>query len=135
MVSGDEVAGAAGLKTYWENMKRIMGDGGKYQVKINVAVPADIFGDIAVAHGTSSEDVTISGKQYHYDGLWTAVLKKQDGQWKLLRVHASMYPISNPFVAAIVQGASIRWGLVGGVAGLLLALILNFLFRRRKAAS
>src|ERR1035437_7388023 len=89
MVTGDEVKGSAGLKDYWSQMQKVLGSGGKYHGKVNVAGPAIIAVDMAVASCTSDEDVVSSGKEMHYVGEWSAAFRKRDGQCKVLRVHAS----------------------------------------------
>lgn len=136
MVTGEEVTGLSALEDYWRKIRALIGDGGKYTVKVNVAAPAIIDGGLAVARGTTSERVvTESGKEYHYTGYWTAVCRKTDGQWRLLRVQASMDPISNPFVSALGQAKAILWIAIAGSAGLVVGWILGRLLARRRQAA
>ena len=96
MVTGDDVDSFASLQDYWAKIQKLIGSGGKYHVKVNVATRSILSGNLAVAHGTTTDDVTTSsGKEYHFEGRWTAVCRKQNGQWKVLRVHGSMDPIFN----------------------------------------
>jgi len=132
VVTGDAVEGFSGLQEYWDRMGKTLGDGGQYQVKVNLAGPAIITGNIAVAHGTTQDTVLRGGKEYHFDGQWSAVLRKDQGQWKLLRMHASMYPISNPFVSELVWWAKLLWGTIAGIGGLLIGWVLHVIFAKRR---
>lgn len=115
MITGDAVDSFASLEGYWAKIQKLMGEGGKYHVKVNVATRSVLSGDLAVARGTTDEEVTTGrGKQYRFPGQWTAVLRKRDGQWKILRVQGSMDPISNPFVMAAVSRSSLFSGAVQG---------------------
>ena len=137
MVTGEEVSSFASLEDYWAKIQKLMGEGGKYHVKVNVAARSILSGDLAVAHGTTSDEVVTSrGKEYRFEGRWTAVCRKRDGQWKVLRIHGSMDPIFNPFVAATVSGSSISAGVVAGIVGLAVGWFVHVLLsRRRKAAA
>ena len=136
MVTGTEVKGLDGLQSYWAQMQKVMGEGATYRVKVHVTDQALLSGDLAVARGTTSESVVLSGgKEFAYEACWTAVCRKREGQWKILRVQASMDPISNPFVAAATR----RTGTFSGVAGLCIGLgagwlVGRMLGRRRVAA-
>lgn len=137
MVTGEELDSFASLADYWAKMQKLIGEGGKYHVKVNVASRSILSGDLAVAHGTTSDEVvTSSGKEYRFEGRWTAVCRKRDGQWKVLRIHGSMDPIFNPFVAATVSGSSVFAGVVAGIVGLMIGWFVHVLLsRRRKAAA
>jgi ketosteroid isomerase-like protein len=137
MVTGEEVGSFASLQDYWAKMQELMGPGGKYHVKVNVAERSILSGNLAVAHGTTSDDVTTSrGRQYHFEGRWTAVCRKQDGQWKVLRIHGSMDPVFNPFVVAAVRASAISIGAAVGIVCLIVGWCLHVLWnRRRKTAT
>jgi ketosteroid isomerase-like protein len=136
MVTGEEVDGSASLEAYWEKIQKLMGDGGKYHVKVNVATRSILSGDLAVAHGTTTDEVITSrGKEYRFEGRWTAVCRKQNGQWKVLRVHGSMDPIFNPFVGAAVRASSISAGSVTGIVCLVIGWLLHVLWSRRRKAT
>ena len=132
MVTGDSVSGYESLPAYWARMREYLGDSGAYRVKVTLDGPAAITGDVAVAHGTTDEVATRSGKEYSFQGQWTAVLRKIDGQWKLQRVHASMYPISNPFVAELVRGTAMLWSAVAGIGGLVIGWLLHVVITQRR---
>ncbi len=135
MVTGDEVSTPATLDAYWAKIQKLLGEGGKYHVKVNVADRSIISGDLAVAHGTTADVVTARGKEYRFEGRWTAVCRKRDGQWKVLRIQGSMDPVLNPFVTAAISGASMTAGAVAGIVGLVVGWLLHFVLCRRKAAA
>lgn len=136
MVTGEEVDGFASLEAYWAKIQKLMGNGGQYHVRVNVATRSILSGDLAVAHGTTSDDVITSrGKDYRFEGRWTAVCRKQDGQWKVLRVHGSMDPVFNPFVVAAVQASSISVGVITGIVCLVIGWLVHVLWSRRRKAT
>jgi ketosteroid isomerase-like protein len=136
MVTSGEVDSAASLRDYWAKVQKYMGEGGKYRVKVDVAKRSILSGDLAVAHGTTSDEMTTAGgKVYRFEGRWTAVCRKRDGQWKVLRIHGSMDPIFNPLVAEAVQASAVPAGVVAGLVGLVVGWLVHVLWSRRKAAA
>ena len=133
MLTGEEVTGLGGLQAYWDKIKRMMGDGGRYEVTLKPN-RSELFGDIALAHG-STEDVVRAntGKTYQFGSLWTAVCRKENGQWKVLRLQGTMDPIGNPFVNARVQFNRMTFGAGGVVAGLAVGVMLGMALRRKKS--
>lgn len=135
MITGEQVDGFASLEAYWAKIQKLMGSGGKYHVKVNVATRSILSGNLAVAHGTTTDEVITSrGKEYRFEGRWTAICRKQDGQWKVLRVHGSMDPIFNPFVGAAVRASSISAGVIAGVLCLIVGWFVHVLWSRRRKA-
>jgi ketosteroid isomerase-like protein len=137
MVTGEEVATLESLNAYWAKIQGYLGKGGTYAVKVNVAEPAKIVGDLAYARGTTNDvAVTSDGKEYQFRGFWTAICRRKGDAWKIVRIHGSMDAITNTFVAAALQKASTYSGLVGGVLGFFMgALVLWFFSRRAKPVS
>jgi ketosteroid isomerase-like protein len=134
MVTGEEVTNFASMEEYWARMQTLLGEGGTYHVKVNVAERAILSGDLAVARGTTEDVVKAKGSEYRFEGRWTAVCRKRGGQWKMLRIQASMDPVTNPFVMAAVRAASMTAGAIAGIAGLIVGGVLSaILIRRRKA--
>lgn len=126
MVTAEEVTGHDGVLAYWEKVVEFVGDGGSYRVSLD---PDDsiIEGDIAITKGRALEQVTLkSGKSIEFTSLWTAVARKEEGTWKLVRIHAAIDPIGNPIIAYLNRAKG--WLLGGG--GLLLGLIAGLLIRR-----
>ena len=107
MVTGEAVASFEEIEDYWRRIQELMGEGGKYSLEVSAGEKVSVFGDLAVAHGTTSDKVvTGTGKKYLFNSNWTAVCKKEDGAWKILRIHDSMSDsITNEFVQAMLGGA------------------------------
>jgi len=133
MVTGEPVKGLDGLKTYWQKIQEMLGPGGSYHVTVN-AEKSDLFGDIAVSHGTTEDRVTTSGgKEFKFSSNWTSVCHKENGAWKVIRMQATMDPVNNPFIAARVKFTKLVFGIGGAVAGALLVLLAGLV--RRKPTS
>lgn len=90
--------------------------------------------NIGVVDGTSNET-------YHFkDGdvrsmqtRWTAVVKLEDGVWKIAKIHFSSNILDNPLLNDVKQALE-RFVLIAAIAGFALgALVMGFL-RRRKTA-
>jgi ketosteroid isomerase-like protein len=128
MITAEEVKGFDGILSYWEKVREFVGEGGTYRVSID---PDDsIFeGNLALAKGRALEQVTLkNGRELEFTSLWTAVARKEDGAWKLVRIHAAIDPVSNPIIDFLNR--SKRWIFAG--AGLLTGLAAGLLIRRRR---
>lgn len=124
--TGEEVKGSQELQAYFKKIWGMIGKGGSYQVKVNVT-NTDLYGDIAVSHGSTDEFVkTAEGKEYKFPMLWTAVLRREEGGWKAIRMHGSMDPLTNVFVAT--QLSATKWIYGGG--GLVVGIVAGFLLSR-----
>ncbi len=120
VVTGEEVDSFKALNDYWRGIQELLGEDGNYQVKVNVDQPAYLTAETAVATGTTNETVvTSTGKEFEFNSRWTAVLRKRDGEWKILRIHASMDPINNSFVKMARQTLAWTCGIIASLAGLL----------------
>lgn len=134
MVTGEQVVSLKEMQDYWARMKGLIGQGGKYTVKINPDVSL-LLGDVALAKGTTEDRVvTDAGKEYVFSSAWTAVARKVGGQWKLLRVQGSMDPIGNPFVVAFRKATGVTAGIAAGVVGIVVGGLLGFVAGRRRRA-
>ena len=134
MVTAEEVDSFQSLDAYWKTIQDLLGEGGTYRVTVNIPQPSVIVGDLAYAHGTTEDVATTSaGTEYRFEGRWTAVCRKIDGDWKIVRIHGSMDPIANAFVAAAVKGASYTAAGIAGVLGLAVGIGLTLLVRRRRS--
>jgi ketosteroid isomerase-like protein len=132
MVTGEEVATLESLNAYWKKIQGYLGQGGTYAVKVNVSEPAKIVGDLAYARGTTDDvAVTSDGKEYRFQGFWTAVCRREGDDWRIVRIHGSMDAITNTFVATALQKASTYAGVVGGVLGFLVGVLVLWIFNRR----
>jgi len=133
MLTGEEVKGLEGLQAYWDKIKAMMGPGGQYEVTLKPE-KSELFGDIALARGSTEDLVrTGAGKTYHFSSLWTAICRKDNGQWKVIRMQGTMDPIANPFVNARVQFTRMAYGIGGLVLGVILVVVTRL--ARRKAAA
>jgi ketosteroid isomerase-like protein len=135
--TGEEVKSPQELQAYFKKVWGMIGKGGTYEVKANLG-RTDFYGDIAVSSGTTDESIrSAAGNDFKQLGLWTAVTRKIDGQWKVIRMHGSMDPLTNSFVttfrAAELKITKLIYGLGGLGVGLLVGFGFHFL-RRRAAA-
>ena len=129
--TGEEVQGPQELQAYFKRIWALIGKGGTYQVKVNVS-STDFYGDIAVSSGTTDERVrSAAGQEYQFPMLWTAVSRKEGEQWQVVRMHGSIEPLSNVFVAAQLHMTKLLYGIGGGVAGLTVGLLFHFWRRAR----
>jgi ketosteroid isomerase-like protein len=133
MVTGEVVGGTEDARKYWAKIRGMMGEGGKYTVKL-IPDTSLILGDVALAKGTT-EDVVVTGggTEYRFGSAWTAVCRKVGGQWKILRIQGSMDPIGNPFVRATVKGTATFAGAVAGIVGLALGVAICAIIDRRRS--
>lgn len=89
-----------------------------YRVKLD-AQPSLLFGDVAVARGTCNEYVKTDRGEFTYTSNWTAVVRRVDGQWKLVRSQVTMDPFRNSIVAYFLTKTKLYYGAGGGGLGLL----------------
>ena len=122
MYTDREFADFDEFTTQWNISREKYLKGGSYAVEV---IPDDtrFMGDFAVATGNSKNHlVTGDGTKFDFDAKWTAVCKKVDGQWKLLRLHNSTNPFYNPIanhaastMVFQVGGSAIIIGIVIGM--------------------
>ncbi|MCE9615522.1 MAG: nuclear transport factor 2 family protein [Lentisphaerae bacterium] len=111
-------------KTQWQITREQLLQGGTYTVTL-LPVRSQILGNLAIAKGDSENVlVTGQGKRFTFGAHWTVVLRKTDGQWRVLRAHYSLDPFGNPMVrsgfrkvAMQIAGVSAAIGLILGAAG------------------
>jgi ketosteroid isomerase-like protein len=133
--TGEEVKGTQQLQSYFKSIWGLIGQGGTYQVKVNVT-NTDLFGDIAVSYGTTDEFVkTAEGREYKFPMLWTAVARREEGAWKAIRMHGSMNPLTNVFVTTQLNATKWIYGGGGLIIGLAVGFLLSMLWRSRSTIS
>ncbi len=133
MVTGEEVKNIQQLKDYNAKMRELIGAGGSYSLKASYE-PGVMLGTTALGFGSTDEHVTTSEHhEYHFNSRWTALVTKQDGVWKLLRVHISMDPLQNTFVTTFRGRATQLYGGIGIGIGLLLGALIGRSLARRQA--
>lgn len=84
--------------------------------------PSQIYGDIAVAHGTIQQEVTTGSSHYTLPGTWTAVLRRANGTWKLIRAQGTIDPFANSIVEAQLDHTRWVYGGIALFAGLVMGL-------------
>jgi ketosteroid isomerase-like protein len=119
------------FKARWLKTRDEVVGNGSYKVTL-LPERSEIYGDIAIARG-DSENVLVSaaGNEYHFSSHWTVVFRKQDGQWKVVRVHSSLDPFGNPMVVGEVKRRMTQAGVGAGLAGLVIGGIIAYLLARR----
>jgi len=123
------------FKARWQKTRDQIVGNGSYKVTLEPERSL-IYGDLAIARGDSANVlVTAAGNEYHFTSHWTAVFRKQDGKWKVVRVHSSLDPFGNPMVVGEVKRRMMQAGVGAGVGGLLIGGILAFVLARRRGPS
>jgi ketosteroid isomerase-like protein len=119
------------FKARWlKTRAEIVGDG-SYKVTLRPE-RSEIYGDMAIARGDSDNIlVTAAGNEYRFTSRWTAVFRKQDGTWKVVRVHSSLDPFGNPIVLGEAKRRITQVGLAAGIGGLALGALAALFFARR----
>ena len=132
-ISNEKVSGIDGLSEYWANL--FEGENSILK-RITVAPSADalteFFGDsIGVAQGTSNDKFEFRkvGPR-ELTSRWTALVVKDQGQWKVARVHMSANVLDNP-----VLDASNTVGNLKLAAGAFVGFVLGALLMRRRRSS
>lgn len=130
MVNGREARSYDDLVKIVADLRALIGAGGSYHVKISYE-PGTMFGNVAVANGAAEESiVTGSGKRFDPTSTWLVNLIKEDGDWKLYRVQATMDPVNNVFVRDTVKYTGIFFGGGGVLVGALIGSLAIRVFRR-----
>jgi ketosteroid isomerase-like protein len=105
-----------------------------YHIKMNPE-PSQIYGNIAVAHGTCQETVKMPAGSFDYTSTWTAVLRRDDGKWTLIRSQVTMDPFGSSIVKFLVHKAETYFGLGGAGIGLLLGLLLGRMLVKKQGST
>ena len=88
-------------------------------------------GTIAVARGSTKEHYELAdGRGFDMDGRWTATAIKDNGEWKLLAVHAGTNFLDNPVINTIERSVLMFAG-AGATGGLIVGFLVGFFVRRR----
>jgi ketosteroid isomerase-like protein len=134
MVTGAPVTSYDDLVAYWKSIQDLIGPGGTYHVAVNTD-KTDLFGDVAVSHGTTDETVHLAnGTDFHFNSFWTAVCHKENGDWKVLRMQATLDPVHNVFVDYQIKKAELVYGVAGVAVGLAVSFLLRLLLGKGKKA-
>lgn len=131
MISGEELKSFENLQTFWKKVRDLIGPGGSYHVKV-VTDQTDFFGDIGVSRGYNEEVFrTSDGQTFEFRAPWTAVTRRQNGEWKIFRVHAALNPMDNVIITEIVRRTKLLFGVSGLILGLVAGVIVRSLWRKK----
>lgn len=103
-----------------------------YRVTVNPEL-SQLYGDIAVAHGTADEYVKTSAGEFTYTSRFTAVLRRTESGWKLIRSQVTMDPFRNSIVAHFLSQTRLYFGAGALAAGLLVGFLIGRSSRRAAA--
>jgi len=131
-----QLIGSYGDLSKAENALRTMvGRGTRYESTEVVVDPLiEVGGDLAAFTGrTVSKATAQAGKNLAFTTFWSAVARKEDGAWRLLRHQAVMDPSTNPWHQdestgpgwGLVLGSGLLGGLAGAVLGFAAARVLG----------
>ena len=90
---------------------------------------------LGIVFGSGTEDYVLSDtRSFPMKTRWTAtVAVGDDGAWRILSIHLGTNFLDNPILSA-AEGSVRTFAIGGAIAGLLIGLLLSFLWRRRSAA-
>jgi ketosteroid isomerase-like protein len=135
MILGQEVKSFAELEEHWKYVRNLIGPGGSYSTTLHPERSL-IYGDIAVSRGVSDEVVTTgAGQEYKFTSRWTAVSHRVGNEWKVIRLHGSMDPVTNVFTTTFLRSTKYTYGIGGVIVGALLGSVMVLLLKKRSAAA
>ncbi len=89
--------------------------------------------NLGAVHGTSDDTYHFTdGDVRNMQTRWTAVVQKDQGVWKIVKIHFSANILNNP-VLDYVKSQTLQWGGGGILAGLLVGVGLMWFVRPRHA--
>jgi ketosteroid isomerase-like protein len=133
VATNEEFHTLAEMQAIFDRFKNSLGPDYIYRVKLNPERSL-IYGDIAVARGTSDEYVKSNGHEFNLTTRWTAVLRRENGQWHLLRSQVSMDPFHNSVTDHFFASVKRIYGGGGLAIGAVLGLLFGYFAGKRKSA-
>lgn len=134
-MNGEVCRGPQEIRAYFDKMLK----GEKPVVKsvrfdLEVDRLTDLYGDTGLAFGSSNDHYTLTnGMEFPVGTRWTCALARENGRWLITAFHASANVFDNPILERSRQGAMLKGGGIGLVAGLALGvLVASILARRRR---
>lgn len=101
----------------------------RFKVTTEVAALSDLYGeDTAIAFGTAKSAFLLRGSEISMEGPWAGTMVKEDGEWKLASLTASIGAFDNPLLIWL-RRALWAVGIVATLAGLIIGWLIG---RRRK---
>jgi ketosteroid isomerase-like protein len=135
-MNGEIVRGPLQIRDYFNRMlkgpdRRVQ----NIQLKLDVAELADLYGNTAVAYGTSEGYYKLTnGMEFTVNTNWTASLVRDNGKWLLTSFQAAPDVFDNPILEMQKKAAALQGGIAGLVTGLVLGLLLlTWSWKRRRA--
>lgn len=135
-MNGEVVRGPLQVRDYFNRMlkgpdRRVE----SIQLKLNVADLADLYGNTAVAYGTSEGHYKLTnGMEFTVNTNWTASMVRDHGKWLLTSFQAAPNVFDNPILDLQKKAAALQAGIAGLVTGLVLGLLmLAWSWKRRRA--
>ena len=132
-MDNETVAGKDAARAYYD---RMLGSASSLITVFSATLEPDALstlydgGQVAVSTGSSTAHLKArAGVDVTLPLRWTATLVRVGGAWKVASVHFSANILANPFAGGVV-----RYGIMLGIAVLLIGLVIGFLFGRRKRA-
>jgi hypothetical protein len=134
-INQEVLSSGAEIEPYFESW--FGEDGYLKSMKMDLEADAltEFFGDrtFGIVRGWGEEDYELAnGRFFPMKTRWTATVSKNDaGEWKILALHTGTNFLDNPVLSATTSAA--KYGTSGlGVVGLVVGLLLGYLFGRRK---
>lgn len=125
--SGQLIVSYGDLSKAENALRTMVGRGTHYDLAEVVVDPSiEVRGDLAAYTGQTLNQATAqAGRSLAFTTHWSAVAKKEDGAWRLLRHQAVMDPATNPWHREDSNGPG--WGLVAaaGLLGVLAGTVLG----------
>ncbi|MEH6458442.1 YybH family protein [Chitinimonas sp. JJ19] len=134
-VDNQKFSSLEAFKAYWDSLFQ-----GEHRLldKLEAAPVADeltqfLSEDVGLVHGVSNDVYTFrDGSVRTMPTRWTAVVAREGGSWKLVKLHFSVNLLDNPMLTATKEYA-LRGVLAVGVVLLLLGAILGYWLGRRRS--
>lgn len=104
------------------------------QMKLNADAKTEFYGEnMGVVWGSGDEKYILSDTRFFdMKTRWSAtVIKEDDGKWRILTLHIGTNFLDNPVSNAIERSLKL-FTVLGALAGLVLGLLISFVYIRRK---
>lgn len=104
-----------------------------HKTKASLGAPAIFHNNTITAYGRAEDTFELkAGTTYRFDTRWTATAVKKNNQWKVISIHFSVSPFSNPILDELTNKLGM-FTISAFVAGLFIAFIIARLSRKKTA--
>lgn len=118
------------FKVQWQKTRETLLRGGTYRVKL-LPERSQLMGEFAIAKGNSENVlVTGGGNEYHFASYWTALCRKENDNWRILRAHSTLDPFGNPMLKAAVRRSTIKFVIGSLLVGFMIGWLVKMLYAR-----